>query len=686
MGRKLYAKGEGFNPTTGIDDVEGLREELDALKKNSGGGDGDNTTIERRLATAEGEIDDLQRDVAELSEEVAAVGAKVNTLQGTDTGKSVRAIAAEETAKIVGGAPANYDTLKEIADYISSDAEGAAELRNKVNKNATDITDLQSTKASKTEAQGYATTAKNEAIAAAAADAQEKANTAESNAKTYVDNNKLGKTEKAADSAKLGGRLPDYYSPKEGSWYFNESITAEMGWCTVAKYPTTTPLQPRGKFKFLLVTTGGSYTPLVEEYEGDISWNAENCYFARNIGYSQYTNGIRLVNDGSHTHLQVYFRRAFSGIVNVPYNCFVACTTNQRWQWQSGALVKSDVENGVVGADFGNTNGYSTDRAVQAVEGFVGDLQGTANNANYVKITGNIETSVSFPLLMTNNGSVGTVRYDTIFLGKVNNPKYNPSTGALSANKFIGSLQGNADSATKLATARKIWGQSFDGTGDVSGGMTLGNNANIYMTDASGQIRSVMYYATSNILNIGYGSSTANHSTYINGQTLRFRVSSAHTEAMEILANGNVGIGTTNPSEKLDVEGNIKASGTMTATTLQGNLNGTIQKGLRDDNLYLLGIAKEAGSSAKPYTTTLVSINNGVLTIKGLRVEGDVEITGNTVIQGRLTSGASYQANPLATTSEEGDTPTVEQQLRAQISSLEERIATLERIIAQNNG
>lgn len=107
-------------------------------------------------------------------------------------------------------------------------------------------------KATKSEAQGYATTAKSEAITAAATDAQNKANAAESNAKTYadgkvkgladgqvatnttaiaslqtaqtstattvkshsdtisthtqqitnLDSNKLGKTEKAADSAK----------------------------------------------------------------------------------------------------------------------------------------------------------------------------------------------------------------------------------------------------------------------------------------------------------------------------------------------------------------------------------------------------------------------------------------------------------------------------------------------------
>lgn len=43
----------------------------------------------------------------------------------------------------------------------------------------------------------------------------------------------------------------------------------------------------------------------------------------------------------------------------------------------------------------------------------------------------------------------------------------------VTASTFIGALQGNADSATKLATARTIWGQSFDGTGNVTGDLTL---------------------------------------------------------------------------------------------------------------------------------------------------------------------------------------------------------------------
>lgn len=206
MGRKLYAEGQGFNPTTGIDDVEGLREELDALKENGGGGGGDNTAIERRLTIAEGEIDDLQRDVA-------AVGAKVSTLQGTDSGKSVRTIAAEETAKIVGNAPANYDTLKEIADYIASDATGAAELNNKVNKNTTDIATLQSGHASIVaivESQGTTISTHTQQI-------------------TNLVSNKLGKNDQAEDSKNLGGVAATEYMQKSGGTFTgNVAINGTM--------------------------------------------------------------------------------------------------------------------------------------------------------------------------------------------------------------------------------------------------------------------------------------------------------------------------------------------------------------------------------------------------------------------------------------------------------------------------
>ena len=63
---------------------------------------------------------------------VSAVTETVNTLVGDDTNKSVRDIAVEEVAKVISGAPEAFDTLKEIADWISSDSAGTVELVDKV--------------------------------------------------------------------------------------------------------------------------------------------------------------------------------------------------------------------------------------------------------------------------------------------------------------------------------------------------------------------------------------------------------------------------------------------------------------------------------------------------------------------------------------------------------------------------
>lgn len=52
----------------------------------------------------------------------------------------------------------------------------------------------------------------------------------------------------------------------------------------------------------------------------------------------------------------------------------------------------------------------------------------------------------------------------------------------ITATSFNGSLIGNASTATKLQTARTIWGKSFNGTADISG--DLNNVGNIYSTNS----------------------------------------------------------------------------------------------------------------------------------------------------------------------------------------------------------
>ena len=72
---------------------------------------------------------------------------QLGTLIGNDIGSSVRAIAANEVGKIVGNAPAAFDTLVEIADWIEGhqDASDLAArvttIENQINTANTGILD-----------------------------------------------------------------------------------------------------------------------------------------------------------------------------------------------------------------------------------------------------------------------------------------------------------------------------------------------------------------------------------------------------------------------------------------------------------------------------------------------------------------------------------------------------------------
>lgn len=125
------------------DSAEGLGSKVDALVNTVG--DANSGLVKDVADLKQADIDmDTRMDAVEaklegvtnVSDEIKAVDDKVVALVGTDTGMSVRTIAAEETAKIVAGADTSYDTLKEIADWIMSDTSGAAEMAN-------DIADIQ---------------------------------------------------------------------------------------------------------------------------------------------------------------------------------------------------------------------------------------------------------------------------------------------------------------------------------------------------------------------------------------------------------------------------------------------------------------------------------------------------------------------------------------------------------------
>lgn len=133
--------------------------------------------------------------------------------------------------------------------------------------------------------------------------------------------------------------------------------------------------------------------------------------------------------------------------------------------------------------------------------------------------------------------------------------------------RYSGAFVGNASSSSKLLTARTIWGQSFNGTANVSGNMTgvgnitmsgniyMSNARNIYAKNTDGSDMRIFYTNSSNELVIGTGNAQKGTKTFLSGYEIIFRTSTDLNERMKIMSNGNVGIGTSAPQAKLDIKG-----------------------------------------------------------------------------------------------------------------------------------
>lgn len=178
---------------------------------------------------------------------------------------------------------------------------------------------------------------------------------------------------------------------------------------------------------------------------------------------------------------------------------------------------------------------------------------------------------------------------------------------------IIGNLQGNADTAKKLATPRTLWGQSFDGSANVSGDIHV--SGNIYDTQIVQSV-SGKYLDLKGAAGLGFYTQ--------------------NTIKAVVQPNGNFGIGTTNPLYKLHVLGNIYAEAAGIISTAgdafrlaYGNY-GTI---LRSDGgaFYILATNKGEASNGtfnkfRPFRFDLATGGvNLVQTGESLTVGGDTQ-------------------------------------------------------------
>ena len=153
----------------------------------------------------------------------------------------------------------------------------------------------------------------------------------------------------------------------------------------------------------------------------------------------------------------------------------------------------------------------------------------------------------------------------------------------------------------------------------------------LYMPDNVSTYRTVIDRSGNNVL-FGYGQGVAGYDVYYTGYNTHLNAGGGWNTSsnLTLLANGNVGIGTTNPTYKLDVNGNVRIQGGTTLKTGSSSstylsMHNTINGGV---NIYA-GYAKgealriDQASTTGGYVDNLLFLyNNGQLKTGGFIKQG----------------------------------------------------------------
>ena len=198
----------------------------------------------------------------------------------------------------------------------------------------------------------------------------------------------------------------------------------------------------------------------------------------------------------------------------------------------------------------------------------------------------------------------------------------------------------NVESGSKLATARTLWGQSFDGTGNVSGNMTgvgtISANGNNAITKTTADDTAFIVQNTNGSISL---LTSINRGIYDNtGNGWLIYTNGTNT----MLPRGNVGIGTTTPEYKLDVNGTLKASKFYLSSSIYFDLDSSNNVRLSGASLY--GYATQDWVTGKGYITANDNVASATK-LKNARTLWGQSFDGTANISGNMTGVGTISAN-----------------------------------------